>query len=419
MNPTPTPSKAAIPTWKWWVVVMMLLATVVNYMDRQALGSVSSFIKTDFKLNEEGYGTLEAWFGYSYAVFLVVAGFLADRWDLRWLYAGALLVWSAAGFATGFAETLIQLQLCRAVLGAGEAFNWPVAVGVVRRIIPRESQAFANGVFNSGMTLGAVLTPVLVLMVVGPNGEGWRKLFMGVGAVGSVWVLMWLLGTRGERAEEMSLRVQEQAAESVSIPFLEIFRLRKFWITCAIGVAVNISWHFYRVWLPRHLVVDLKFSDQQLQYLLIGFYLCADVGSILIGFVTRKLTTPARSIERARKIVVLLAALVCLLATPVVFQPGREVMFPLYCLVGAGIMGVFAMFYAFVQDISPGHTSKCLGLIGASVWFINSKLHPLVGRFADTHWPAMGKFAPMILAAGVVPLLAALFARTWPEKRDR
>ena len=170
----------------WVATGLMLLATVVNYMDRQVLGSMASFIKADFHLNEEGYGSLEAWFGYSYASFLVIAGFLADRWDLRWLYAGALLVWSVAGFATGFVETLFQLQVCRAILGAGESFNWPVAVGIVRRIIPRESQGFANGVFNSGMTLGAVVTPILVLLFVGPQGEGWRNLFLGVGAVGSV-----------------------------------------------------------------------------------------------------------------------------------------------------------------------------------------------------------------------------------------
>jgi hypothetical protein len=81
-------------------------------------------------------------------------------------------------------------------------------------------------------------------------------------------------------------------------------------------------------------------------------------------------------------------------------------------------MGAFAMFYSFVQDIAPGHTSKSLGLIGATVWFVSSRLHPLVGRYADTHAPAMGKFAPMLLAAGALPLLAALFALTWPEKRE-
>ena len=114
----------------------------------------------------------------------------------------------------------------------------------------------------------------------------------------------------------------------------------------------------------------------------------------------------------------MIAAGLCLVATPVVFSPGRAFMYPLYCLVGAGIMGVFAMFYTFVQDISPQHTSKCLGLAGALAWFVNSQLHPLVGRFADTHAPAMGKFAPMILVAGVLPLLAALFALTWHEKPE-
>jgi MFS family permease len=302
-------------------------------------------------------------------------------------------------------------------LGAGEAFNWPVAINIIRRIIPREAQGLAKGIFNSGMTFGAVLTPLMVLGLVGPHGEGWRQLFMLTGAAGAIWVVLWLWGTRGARGAEIALPAPQAVNEAVVIPFREIFLLRIFWITMAVGLAVNISWHFYRVWLPRHLVVDLHFTDQQLQYLLIAFYLTADVGSIAIGYIARRLVTPERSIERTRKLVVLAAAGLCLLATPVAFIPSRTLLVPLYCLVGAGLMGVFAMFYAFVQDIPPGHTSKCLGLIGATAWLLNSQLHPLVGRYADTHAHAMGKFAPMILVAGILPLLAALFALTWPESR--
>src|SRR5436190_18101200 len=105
MISTPTAPKGHIPSWKWSIVLMMLLATVINYIDRQTLGSVASFIKAEFNLNEQGYGTLEACFGYSYAAFLILAGFVADRWNLRWLYPVALLIWSAAGLATGFGET--------------------------------------------------------------------------------------------------------------------------------------------------------------------------------------------------------------------------------------------------------------------------------------------------------------------------
>lgn len=402
----------AIPSWKWWIVGLMLLATVVNYMDRQALASVSSHVKREFGLGEEGYGRLEAWFGYSYAVFLVVAGYLSDRWNLRWLYAGALLVWSAAGVATGYVRTEGELKLCRAILGAGEAFNWPVAVGVVSRIIPRESQGFASGVFNSGMTVGAILTPLMALWMVGPEGQGWRELFKVVGLAGSVWVILWLMGTAGSRGVEMAAR--PGGCGRVDVGFRQVLGLRTFWITMAVGVGVNMSWHFYRVWLPRHLVVDLKFTDQELQYLLMAFFLVADLGSIAMGYLARRLVGPCGSVERARKAVVMVAAVLCLVATPVILQPGRWVMVPLYCVVGAGIMGVFAMFYAFVQDIAPGHTSKCLGIIGATVWLINSRLHPFVGRFADTHSPEMGKFAPMILVAGVIPLVVALVALTWP-----
>ena len=406
--------KSTIPQWKWAVVAMMLFATMINYMDRQTLGSISTFIKADFHLGEEGYGKLEAAFGYSYAVFLLLAGFLADRVNLRWLYPIALLVWSAAGFATGFVETLFQLQVCRIILGGGEAFNWPVAVGIIGRIIPRESRAFANSLFNSGMTVGAVVTPLLVLALVKPDGEGWRKMFMIVGAIGLVWVVAWQFVTRGERAREIA-HPPTKTAETITVPFVSVFTQRKFWIVLALGVAVNMSWHFYRVWLPRHLVTDLKFTDQQLQYLLIAFYLTADLGSIGIGLLARKLVSPTCSIEHARKKILLLASCLCLAATPLVLIPGRELMVPLYCIVGAGLMGGFAILYALMQDVSPQHTAKCLGAVGATSWFINSLLHPLVGRYADTHASAMGKFAPMILVAGVLPLLAALFALTWPE----
>src|SRR6185295_18443081 len=146
------------------------------------------------------------------------------------------------------------------------------------------------------------------------------------------WVIMWLLGTGGARAEEMSAQTQKESV-APAIPFRDIFLLRTFWITCAVGVTVNMSWHFYRVWLPRHLVVDLRFTDQQLQYLLIAFYLAADVGSITIGWIARKLARAGRSVERSRKIVIMIAALICLMATPVVFSPGRMVMVPLYCCV--------------------------------------------------------------------------------------
>jgi ACS family hexuronate transporter-like MFS transporter len=185
-----------------------------------------------------------------------------------------------------------------------------------------------------------------------------------------------------------------------------------------VGIAVNMTWHLYRVWLPRVFVEDLKFSDTQLQYLNMAYFLTADLGSIAFGYLAKKLVTADRPVERVRKIVVLLAAVLCLVATPILFMPGRWVMVPLYCLVGAGTMGVFAMFYSFVQDIIPEHTSKCLGLIGSTVWFMTSFLHPHIGHFADHQDTPIGKLTPALFIVGFLPLIAAIVAQAWPQKQE-
>src|SRR5262249_50673276 len=152
----------------------------------------------------EGYGWLEFWFGIAYGLSQVPAGFLADRLHLRWLYAGALLLWSVAGFATGLADSVVMLMACRVALGMGEAFNWPCAVGVVRRLMPLESRGLANGIFNSGASLGAVLTPLLVLALVGSDGERWQLVFQLIGAAGLAWAVLWLVCVPRRHADAFS-----------------------------------------------------------------------------------------------------------------------------------------------------------------------------------------------------------------------
>lgn len=405
----PAPVRPTVPVWCWWIVFMLFLATVVNYMDRQTLTSVSPYILEEFKLNLEEYGEIESYFFISYAVFMVVAGVMADRANLRWLFSGALVVWSAAGFACGAVRSLGGLKVCRAVLGMGEAFNWPCAVGVIQRILPREARSLGNGLFNSGMTLGAVATPLLVQATVGRNhGQGWRMLFMVVGAAGSLWVVLWLLSTRGERAAALTRPAQDPSGPSERRPFLEVFLMPRFWITAAVGIAVNITWHFFRVWMPFILTRKLGIPKDDFQNYLAGYFLVADVGSILAGFAVAKLTRKA-SVERARLIVLFAAALLCMSATPILWIQERTLMVPAIFLVGAGSMGVFAIFYSLIQDISPHHSSKCLGLIGSSVWFINSGLLKLEGRLADA-----GHFGPMVAIAGAIPMAAAFTLLYWP-----
>src|SRR5262245_27237452 len=212
----------------------MFLATMLNYMDRQALGATSEFVKDEFRLDEEGYGWLEFWFGIAYGLLQIPAGFLADRLHLRWLYAAALLVWSVAGFATGLADSVFMLMACRVVLGMGEAFNWPCAVGIVRRLIPLESRGLAYGIFHSGASIGAVLTPLIVLVLVGTRGENWRLVFQLIGAAGLVWAILWFCCLSHQQAEVFARQPVEGsdiASTSPAEPMWRMFLLRTFWIT--------------------------------------------------------------------------------------------------------------------------------------------------------------------------------------------
>ncbi len=404
----------AIEAWRWRVIWLMLLATMLNYMDRQALGSASKAVKDEFHLDESGYGQVEFWFGISYALFQIPAGFLSDRLHLRWLYVFALLLWSAAGFATGLADSAATLMACRVVLGIGEAFNWPCAVGIVRRIIPLESRGLANGIFHSGASIGAVLTPFVVLALVQDDGTGWRLVFQMIGALGLAWAVLWIVALSPTQADAFArFRVQDEPSRAgPAEPMWGMFQQPTFWITLGVGIAVNLGWHFYRTWMPRYFEVDLKLSQREIQWSLAGFFLAADLGSMAAGYATRRLTRSGFTVERSRKIVLLAAASLCLLSGPAVLMPEAWMTLPLIFVVGAAAMGGLPLFFALSQEVSPRHTSLCLGLCGSASWVVIAVVQLPTGALAD--W--IGTFVPSLIVIGFVPLIGAVIGLYWPER---
>jgi ACS family hexuronate transporter-like MFS transporter len=310
---------------------------------------------------------------------------------------------------------VLTLTLCRIVLGIGEAFNWPCALGVVRRLIPLQSRSFANGIFHSGASAGAVLTPLLALAIIGPNGENWQMLFLLIGALGLVWTVLWLWFIRGEKAREIGqpsvAAAQAEEAGNDPVPFTGVLCLRTFWITLAVSLTVNFCWHFYRTWLPRFLDVDLKLSSGQIQWVLGGFFVAADVGSLGAGYLARRLTYWGFSVERSRKLVLLAAAFLCLLSAPAALTSDPRIALPLIFLVAMGSMAGFPILFALAQEVSPRHISLCAGIFGSLAWIVIAVLHPPIGKLVDR----IGTFTPALIAAGSVPLVGAAIGFLWPE----
>jgi len=453
--PTPTAPASPIAAWRWGVVWLLFLATMLNYMDRLALNNTQRYLLAEFEPDPAKrnavYADIQFAFGVSFALFQVVAGFLIDRFSLRWLYLGAIVVWSVAGVLTGFvpAGAVGMLIVCRVALGVGEAFNWPCAVACVRRVIPRESRGLANGLFHSGASIGAMATPFLVLLFVDPEtGAGWRALFVTVGGVGAGWAVLWVVCTRGERGREIDAPAtadepnpptpfpqrEGEAGEArraegsssgpppflgeglgerlSSLPFAAVFGMRLFWVCLGTGVCVNLCWHFYNQWFPRYLTEDLRVTARAEQLVLAGFFIAADLGSIASGWTTRKLVRAGYSVERSRQLVMTgLAVVVCAATVPAALLPADPVgaKFACFFVVAAAAMGGFAIFFSLAQDIVPRHTAKILGVCGCASWLVISGVTQEVGRYAGP-----GKYADLFLLIGCVPLVAAAIGWLWP-----
>ena len=175
--------------WAWGLCWLMFASTVLNYMDRQTVSLLREPIGAAFAITAEAdFGWVLAAFYLTYALFQVPAGYLVDRWDLRWSYAAAVAWWSLAAAATAVAPSLCVLIACRILLGVGESFNWPCALRVTARALPPSDRSLGNGIFNSGAALGAVVTPVVVTLLT--KQFGWRASFVVIGAAGFVWVAL-------------------------------------------------------------------------------------------------------------------------------------------------------------------------------------------------------------------------------------
>jgi MFS family permease len=198
--PNLTLSPPRTKVWKWWVCGLLLLATMVNYIDRLTLNLMSKPIMDAFHLDPGDYGQLESAFGSAFAIGAIVMGWFADRWNVRWIYPLAVLAWSAAGFMTGLATGFASLLLCRFLLGLAEAGNWPCALRTTQRILKPEERTLGNSILQSGAAIGAVFTPLIVIGLMRATGS-WRPPFMVVGAMGTLWVFLWLFSVRSSDLE--------------------------------------------------------------------------------------------------------------------------------------------------------------------------------------------------------------------------
>src|SRR5208283_6008768 len=176
---------------RWVLVALLFVASFINYLDRATISVALPLISVDLRLGPETKGIVLSSFFWSYALMQIPIGWCADRWNLRWLYAGLFAVWSLACGLTGFAGSLLVLILLRILLGIGESIYLPGGTKIVGMLFTSKERGFPSGLFDSGTRLGmAVGTPVIAALII---FGGWRNMFALVGFTAIIWVAPWLL----------------------------------------------------------------------------------------------------------------------------------------------------------------------------------------------------------------------------------
>src|SRR5260370_2028644 len=174
---------------RWGVVALLFTASLINYLDRAAISFALPLISRDFHLTSQGKGLLLSSFFWSYALMQIPIGWSADRFNLRWLYAGACTMWSFAQGLTGLASSLSALIAFRILLGVGESIYLPGGTKIVSLLFTPKERGLPSGLFDFGTRTGLVLEGIFVpwLLV----RFGWRRTFLILGFTALVWIAPW------------------------------------------------------------------------------------------------------------------------------------------------------------------------------------------------------------------------------------
>ena len=394
-----------MPLWCWSVTGLLLLATTINYMDRVTLASASVRITNELGLSETQYGNLELAFGWSFALGSVVFGFLADRLPIYLLYPAVLFAWSAMGAASGLTDGHYSLLVCRALLGFFESAHWPCALKTTHTILSNRQRTLGNSIVQSGASIGAILTPQLMRILLTDAPGSWRKTFVLVGMVGVAWCLVWCVLIRPRDLAASTAPEKFPAA----VPGLAaIIRSRPFWAVAMLILGAQTVWHVFRVWLMKFLQTGREYSESAALNFNSLYFVATDVGCILAGLVALALVKHMDlSPHTARRRVYAGACVLTSLSLLLPFLPKGV---PLLCtllLIGAGALALFPCYYSFVQDLSATHVGRLTGILSLWVWALTSPLHALMGAIAD--WSK--SYDPGLTIAGLMPWIGVFSLR--------
>ena len=364
-------------------MALLFAATTINYVDRQALSFVMTdegFKKTLLGLSPDTLltaehlnqfriqmGLIDSAFKATYAVGFLLIGWLIDRVGTKRGFSIGIAVWSIASIASSFVSTAGQFALVRAVLGLGEAANFPSAMKAIAEWFPRRERSTATGILNAGSNMGVITTALLVPFLM--QQLGWRGAFLISAVLGFLMLVIWWLSysrpseTRQLSKAELTYIIDEQASADMleanhRFSWSQLIRYKQTWAFCFGKIFADPVWFFYLTWLPDFLLtnnqLDRKLDLKNFGIPFLIIYVISDVGSIFFGWLATNRMKNGWSENKARKLTMLLCALS---VTPIYLIPSVHSftgVVAMLALATAAHQGWSTNVYALATTLFPG-----------------------------------------------------------------
>jgi len=415
-------SRFKIKNLRWVIAGLVLLNTIINYVDRQSLSVLAPELRRSLGLGDVSYGHVVQAFLVAYTGFYVIAGIIIDRWGVKIAYGGAMAWWSIAAMLNALSRSVGELGFFQFVLGVGESFNFIAAQKVAAEWYPPKERALLNGLSNAAAVAGAIITPPLVVYLM--HRWNWQMAFVVTGAIGVLWLIPWFLlyhsPTRHPNITDEELAYIREAELTSGAPvepevrWIDLLRYRETWGLLISRTVSDPVWWFYLFWLPKYLTESRGMTMKAMSAVIWIPYLASDIGSIMGGWYSGFLVSRNWKILEARDRVLLWSALMMPLGILTVFTRSQVGALACMCVVLFAHMSWKTNLMTLTIDIYPKRVvGSIAGIVALGSGLGAIGFAGIVGYVIKNY-----SYTPIFIAMGFMHITAYFIVR-WTVRREK
>ncbi len=394
---------------RWWIIALITLGTILNYLARSTLSVAAPTLKTEFAMTTEQYSWVVLAFQASYTVMQTVAGAVLDALGTRLGFFLFAVGWALSNMAHAFATGWMSLAFFRSLLGASEAAAIPAGTKTVAQWFPAKEKPLATSLFQMGTSIGNMIAPPLVAFCI--LAWNWQAAFIVTGALSLVWAAMWWVAYR-DPAEHPRLSQQERdAIAAMNQPDAtkpatkgQVLRSRSFWAIAVPRFLAEPAWQTFNFFIPLYLVAVWKLDLKSIALWAWLPFLAADFGSLAAGLLPPWLMKRGSSMLSSRKITMTMGALCMVGPACIGLATTPEIAIALFCIGGFAHQLLNGALITLCADVFDSRTvGTASGMAGTSAWIGGMLFTLLIGQSADVFG-----YNPLFVALAALDLLAAV-----------